>query len=156
MKEKLNQYLPNSVFDSPKINDFSQQILNGMAGAIDKESEIEDDQFDIAFKSYKDDIKPIRKWRKNRLEKRKSNMVRLNENLFVEYSYKDRVSSDLKRVIMDIRGISEKSFSLLDELDIEIDDFCTEDIENIINDFEIKKYRSKFCAEFLYNKFFSE
>lgn len=73
-------------------------------------------------------------------------------DMFKEKIYKEKVLDNIIYISQEEKGISEKSFKLLDEL-IEKVKIVFNDIENIdeiVNDFEMNECRVKFAAEFIY------
>lgn len=73
-------------------------------------------------------------------------------------SYKDGVASCLTDIITKERGISEKSFNMYDDVMKEVENFYNsneEVIKKLVDSFEQKKCRKEFCAETIYNEYFT-
>lgn len=79
-------------------------------------------------------------------------IIKENNIFNMEYTYKKRVKSALLDIIMDVEGISEKSFKQVDDKIQYIKDIfvSNKQIENIINECESQNKRYKYCAEFIY------
>jgi hypothetical protein len=74
-------------------------------------------------------------------------------------SYKDKVAWAVNQIMMDTEGISEKSFKLLDELKINIENVFDKnrtEIESLIKDCQEKDYRVEYTAEKVYYDFFKK
>jgi hypothetical protein len=72
-------------------------------------------------------------------------------------SYKDKVASSLIDIITNERGISEKSFSEYDNVIAEVDNFYNtnkEELDDLLETFEINEYRNQYCAEKIYSEYF--
>lgn len=70
-----------------------------------------------------------------------------------EYRYIDAVHSSLIDIIANERGISEKSFSLYDDIISEVNSlFESNKYSKFILDCEKNKYRAQYCAEIIYSK----
>ncbi len=83
----------------------------------------------------------------------------LNDMMNHSPSYKDGVASSLITIITNERGISEKSFSLYDDVIKEVDSFYESNkdvLDDIIENFEINDWRKDYCAEKIYADYFSD
>lgn len=73
-----------------------------------------------------------------------------------ERTYKDKVMTQTLQILFDINGVSEKSFSSLDDgkkrFQAWVDDHADE-FDSVINKFKDNR-RVEFCAEYCYDKFF--
>ena len=70
-----------------------------------------------------------------------------------EPDYSDQVRSFLVSILMDERGVSEKSFAQLDELQAEVDELwgSESEIGVILTRFKAQGSRPRFCAEYIYS-----
>lgn len=70
-----------------------------------------------------------------------------------EYTYKDKVASSLVNILMDVNGISEKSFSQVDNLIANVKDVLSNNQKaiEIILAYESDDKRPDFCAEMIYD-----
>lgn len=80
----------------------------------------------------------------------------INENLsdiFKKPTYEEKVRSSLMYIIMEEKQISEKSFDRIDSLINHINEFFKNNnkVKDIIKEFEDKKSRNHYCAEFIYD-----
>jgi hypothetical protein len=67
-------------------------------------------------------------------------------------SYKDQVACNLIDILMEVRGISEKSFSQLDDLFAEVENFWENNpsVRETVANFETNLKRPRLCAETLF------
>lgn len=86
----------------------------------------------------------------NEFYKKESTII--NEGLYKTPTYKEKVFSSLIHLIMDDRGISEKSFDEVDRLIDNLREYFKEDkVNKVINEFEENGRRENYCAEFIYD-----
>jgi len=85
----------------------------------------------------------------------KSNMD-LSQMMKHKPTYKDGVYNYLHDIICNEEGISEKSFSKIDEVSERLENFYNEykiELDDIIKTFEDNNMRKEYCAEKIYNDF---
>lgn len=76
----------------------------------------------------------------------------INEGLFKTPTYKEKVFSSLIHLIMDDKGISEKSFDEIDRLTDNLREYFKDvKVDNVVKEFEEEGRRENFCAEFIYD-----
>lgn len=74
-------------------------------------------------------------------------------------TYKSKVRNCLYQIVMDEQSISEKNFTKLDKLSINLEKFYEEnqqELDKIIKYFEDTEKRAEYCAEKIYDEFVSE
>ena len=73
-----------------------------------------------------------------------------------EYTYIDKVFDNLLYIIMQEKGISEKSFKLVDDNKDYLEKFFDNNKEILIkiDRFSNENKRSEYCAEYLYSQYF--
>jgi hypothetical protein len=77
----------------------------------------------------------------------------LSDAMNTKRSYKDAVASYLSSIMMETRGISEKSFSKVDEVLEEVENLYNEDaVKAKVKEFESKGLRPQFCAETIFSE----
>lgn len=87
-----------------------------------------------------------------KVEKFNENLGPDFEFLFKEKTYKEKVCDSIVNIAQQEKGISEKSFKLLDELIANVKTIYNdiENIDDILTEFETNECRVDFAAEFIY------
>jgi len=71
-------------------------------------------------------------------------------------SYKEKVISNIKDIVMKEKRISEKDFNKLNKMDEKLEKFYKEnksDLDIIIKEFESSNKRSEYCSEKIYDDY---
>ena len=69
---------------------------------------------------------------------------------------RERIISSIIQIITEEKGISEKSFTIYDEVMADVNNRFNDDMFNISNDMYNDDKRIKYISEYLYDKFFKE
>lgn len=90
-------------------------------------------------------------------ENYKENINSIEDVFNIPYTYVDRCFDLLLDIICEEKGISEKSFNDIDKTKSYLESFFDNNKEILleIDKFSNSNKRSKYCAEFLYDKYFN-
>jgi hypothetical protein len=172
---KFNESV-NLVSKSDKGNRYFKMLSTGKfqhydspKGELSSFTKGEEDRKRLVSKLSKADKKTYKEWIKTPDGSKSLNLFKINEGFKDDKSgfsleqlmdhtnsYKNNVRNDLHHIVCNTKGISEKSFTQLDELSNKLESFYEnnkKDLDSIINEFNDNDYRSTFCAETIYSKY---